>query len=454
MSSKESPEGRNRKYDLTEGNILNKLLLVALPIIGTQLILLSYNLTDMFMLGRIGSDAVAASGAAGMYMWLSNGLMLLSRMGAEIGVAQNMGGGDVSEARRYSQNSLCLAILTGLTYAAVCAFFSDPLIGFFHIQEEEVAANAKSYLSIVAVGMPATFVTAAIAGTFNGSGNSRVPFFINAVGLLLNVTLDPLFIFVFDMEVAGAAVATVIAQAVGCALSLWAVTQKSDRPFVHYLFWEKPQRRHMAQIFAWSLPVSIESILFAFLTMVLSRFVTDFGAQALAVYRVGSQIESLCWLTGVGFASAITAFVGQNYGAGEWGRIRSCWRIAIMYTSLWGATVTMILIGAGGTLFSLFLRDPELVEMGATFLRIMAISQVLSCWEASAGGSFRGLGRTLPPSIVTTVSNGLRVLLAYFLARGDLGLEGIWWSIAVGASLRGVWIFSWYLRKLRTLPVA
>jgi putative MATE family efflux protein len=454
MSKKESPEGGNRKYDLTKGDILNKLLLVALPIIGTQFILLSYNLTDMFMLGKIGSGAVAASGAAGMYLWLSNGLMLLGRMGAEIGVAQNMGRGDISEARRYSQNSLCLAILTGLAYAAVCAFFPDPLIGFFHIQEEEVASNAKSYLSIVAMGMPAAFVTAAIAGTFNGFGNSRVPFFINTAGLLLNVTLDPLFIFVFEMGVPGAAVATVIAQAVGCALSLWALTRKRDRPFDRYLFWEGPQRRRVAQIFVWSLPVSIESTLFTLLTMILSRFVAGFGMRALAVYRVGSQIESLCWLAGVGFASAITAFVGQNYGAGEWGRIRDCWRIAITYTSLWGAAVTVILVGAGGTLFGLFLRDPELVEMGATFLRIMAISQVLGCWEASAGGSFRGLGKTLPPSIVTTVSNGLRVPLAYFLARGGLGLEGIWWGIALGASLRGIWIFSWYLQKLRTLPAA
>jgi Na+-driven multidrug efflux pump len=210
----------------------------------------------------------------------------------------------------------------------------------------------------------------------------------------------------------------------------------------------------VAQILTWSLPVSLESILFAFLTMILSRFVAAYGARAMAVYRVGSQIESLCWLAGLGFASAITAFVGQNCGAGEWGRIRGCWRIAVAYTSLWGAMVTLILAGAGGALFGLFLRDPELVRMGAIFLRVMAVSQVLSCWEASAAGSFRGLGNTLPPSIVTTVSNGLRVPLAYFLAQSGMGVEGIWWGIAAGASLRGIWIFSWYLRKLRTLPSA
>jgi putative MATE family efflux protein len=326
------------------------------------------------------------------------------------------------------------------------------LIDFFQIQESTVAADAKRYLSVVALGMPATFMTAAIAGTFNGAGNSRATFLVNATGLGLNVILDPLFIFVFDMGVVGAATATAIAQNVACVASFLALTRKSDRPFERYPFFERPRQRRVAQILKWSLPIGLENNLFTFFTMIISRFAADFGARTLAVYRVGTQIESLCWLTCVGFASAITAFVGQNYGAGKWERIRRCWRIAVFSTSLWGAAITFILITAGKYLFALFLPESELVEMGAAFLQISAVCQIIACWEASAAGSFRGLGDTLPPSIVTIVSSALRVPLAYVLAHHGLGPEGLWWGITLGASLRGTWLFVWYLKKLRTLP--
>jgi putative MATE family efflux protein len=442
---------RDQKYDLTQGSIVGKLLMIATPIIGTQFLLFSYNLVDMFMLGRIGSDAVASAGAAGMYMWLANGLMYLGRMGAEIGVAQSFGRGEPEEAGKYSQNSLCLAGIIGLSYALICYFLAAPLIGFFRIREISVAADAVCYLATAAVGMPFAFITATAAGTFNGSGNSRVPFLINLAGLLCNVVLDPLFIFTFGMGVTGAAQATVVAQILAGTLSLAALARKKDRPFQRYPFNGKIEARRLLQILKWSLPVGLESNLFAFFSMILSRFVAGFGAPAIAVYRLGSQLEAMCWLACVGFASAITAFVGQNCGAGEWARIRSCFRIALLCTSLWGLLVTVVLFFFGSTLFGLFLPDPALVKMGGVFLRIMAVSQILSCFECTAAGSFRGLGKTLPPSIVTTVCNGLRVLLGYFLAHNaGWGAEGIWWGITLGAAARGIWITLWYVFEVHT----
>ncbi len=442
----------NGKYDLTQGGILNKLLLVALPIIGTQLILMGYNLTDMFLLGRVGSDAVAASGSAGMYLWLSNGLMLLGRMGAEIGVSQNIGRGDLEAARRFSQNSMFLAVVFGLSFGAICAFFRNPLIGFFNIREAVVVGDAKRYLLITALGMPATFISAAVIGTFNGSGNSRVPFFVNSTGLLMNVILDPIFIFLFKMGVAGAAVATVIAQYTACALLLRALLAREDRPFGRYIFLEKPDVRKITQILKWSVPIGTESVLFTVLVMLISRVVADFGAEAIAVYRVGTQIESLCWLICIGFSTAITAFIGQNFGADKWDRVRACFRIAFLTVSSWGVVVTVILVALGGALFHFFLPDPELVEMGRSFLRILAVCQIPGCFEAVSAGAFRGLGKTLPPSITSITSNALRVPLAYALAR-SMGLNGIWLAITLGATLRGVWVLVWFLREMKRRPV-
>ncbi len=438
---------RNRKYDLTQGGILNRLLLVALPIIGMQFIQMSYNLTDMFLLGRVGGDAVAASAVAGMYMWLSGGLMLIGRMGAEIGVAQNMGRGDSDTAEKYARDSLFVATALGLLYGFVCVAFNGILVDFFRVREPHIALDAKRYLAVVGLAMPMTFVSAAVAGTFNGSGNSRVPFFINATGLGLNVVLDPLFIFALNMGVVGAAVATTIAQTAVCALSLWAVARKKDRPFGRFAFFGVPERRTIAQALRWSLPIAVESVLFTFFGMFISRMTAAYGASALAVYRVGSQIESLCWLTCIGFATALTAFVGQNCGAGKWDRIRACSRVAFVSISAWGALVTLILATMGEALFRLFLPDPVLTEMGGAFLSILALCQIPGCLEAASAGFFRGVGRTLPPSLVSIASNGLRVPLAWALAQGGLGLRGIWVGVTLGAVVRGSWVFLWFVRS-------
>lgn len=450
--TKDPDSKKNAKYDLTRGGILDKLLLVAMPIIGTQLVQMTYNLTDIFMLGRVGSDAVAASGSAGMFIWLSNGLMLLGRMGAEIGVAQNMGRGDAESARRFSQNSLFLAACVGLIYAFVCMFFSHNLIGFFGIREAHVAVDAAGYLSIVAVAMPGMFVNAAVVGTFNGSGNSRTPFFINMTGLFLNIILDPIFIFVLGLGVAGAAIATAIAQTCVCVLMLRALVRRHDRPFEKFIFLERPQVERIARILKWSVPICVESVLFTFFSMFISRSVASFGAGAIAVYRVSSQIESLCWLTCIGFSTAITAFVGQNYGAGEYGRIRSGVRVSYAAVSVWGAMVTVILVFAGGELFAFFLPDPILTEMGRTFLRILSFCQILGCLEAASSGSFRGLGKTLPPSIVSITCNALRVPLAWALSLTPLGLNGIWIGMMLGAAMRGALLTPWFLRTLKKLP--
>jgi putative MATE family efflux protein len=435
----------NKKYDLTQGKILDKLILVALPIIGTQLVMMSYNLVDMFLLGRVGSDAVAASGMAGMYMWFSNGILLIGRMGAEIGVAQNLGRHDEESARKFSLNSMFLAVSSGLAFAIVCLAFSSSLIGFFNVREAHVAKSAANYLSIVALGMPFTFISAAAAGTFNGSGNSRVPFLINSSGLILNAALDPIFIFSLGLGVEGAAIATVIAQAAGCSMSLVALKTKKDRPFEHYAFFMKPEPRYITRILRWSVPIAMESMLFTFFTLVVSRFVAAFGAGAIAVYRVGTYIESLCWLTGIGVSTAVTAFVGQNYGAGKPERIGGGCRAALAASCLWGALVTALLLTAGGHLFWFFLPDPALIDGGRSFLRIIAICQIFGCLEAVASGAFRGFGRTLPPSIVSIASNALRIPIAYALSRGILGINGIWFGITISASLRGTWAFVWFL---------
>lgn len=438
--------------DLTQGGIVGRLLLVALPLMGTQLMQMAYNLTDMFWLGRLSSDAVAASGTAGMYLWLSGGLLFIGRMGAEIGVSQYLGRGDRDTARDYSQNAMLACIVLGIAFAIPLVIFNRPLIGFFNIPETHVAAAAADYLIITGIAIPATYVSATVAGTFNASGNSRTPFFINAVGLITNIILDPVLIFTAGMGITGAAVATSFAQFVVCALSIVAIKWKRTRPVGRYAFFIRPDWEKIRQIFRWSLPIAMENLFFTLLAMITSRFVAAFGAGAIAVQKVGSQVESLSWLIAGGYSSALTAFVGQNYGAGKWGRIRESVRLSTIFMALWGLAVSVLIFFAGGPLIGIFLSEPALIKIGASYLAILAVSQAFTTLEGVGAAGFRGTGRTLPPSIASISSNAFRVVLAWALSRTSLGLDGIWWGVTIGAMLRGAWIYLWYLYMLRSQP--
>lgn len=441
------------RYDLTQGGILQKLVALAVPIMGANLVQMAYNLADMFWLGRLGSGAVAASGTVGIFMWLSMALQHFGSKGAEIGVAQNLGRGEGATARGYGQSAFTLSLILGVLFGGFLLIFRVPLVGFFQIQEAQVVQDAQTYLGIVSCGIPFTYVGAAVMGCFSGSGNTLTPFYISAVCLGLNMVLDPLLIFTAGMGIAGAAVATVAAQALSCILMVLALKRYDHPAFFGFRLFATPRRSHLVRIFRWAAPIAVESFFFTFLVMIVSRFVAAFGAGAIATQRIGSQVESLSWLIAGGFSSAFTAYVGQNYGAGRWRRIHRGFAISTASMVVWGLLVTCLLYFGAGAIFALFLPgEPETVAAGAGYLRILAACQLLGCLEPIAAGAFRGMGRTLPPSLVSILVCGARTIAAWALCQTALGLNGIWWALSLGAAARGLILFVCYLVYAARLP--
>ncbi len=441
--------------DLTQGGILKKIMLVAMPIMGTQLLQMTYNLTDMFWLGRMEDSvaAVAASGLAGMFLWLGMALLIIGRTGAEIGVSQNLGAGDRAEALQYAQGGVRMALVLGVVYGLVLVTLSWQLVGLLQVQEADVHAGAASYLRIAGIGIPFTYVSASVTGGLNGAGNSRLGFWANATGLAVNMVLDPLMILVWGWGVRGAAIATVIAQAIVCVLLVTLAKRHPTRPFDGFRVFGPFSGERSRQILKWSVPVAVESAAFTMLAMVVTGMVSSsFGASAVAVQRVGSQVESLSWLIGGGFSSAVAAYMGQNYGAGKWRRIRRGYRLSLGVMLGWMAIVTLILVFAGRWLFSLFLREPpHLVDMGAEYLLILSGCQLFMALEGTCAGTFRGVGKTLPPSIASIASNLLRPALCWALAQ-RMGLNGFWLGITLSAALRGTMMFIWFSIYQRKLP--
>jgi len=441
------------KFNLTQGSILKKLVTMAMPIMATSFFQMAFNLADMFWLGRLGSDAVAAAGTAGLFFWLSMALIFIGRMGAQIGVSQNMGKGDPKAAKGFAQNSFAVSLVLGVAFTTVILIFPNQLLGFFDL-EADVALQARQYLVTTAFALPFIFAHQVISGAFIGFGNTKIPFYINSLGLAVNIAITPLFIFTFDMGIVGAGIATVIASALNLTLKVYAMKWYKKRPFPDYRILAKPDGASVRQIFKWGAPIGIESALFTMLFMIVTRLVSDFGTGALAAQRVGSQVESLAWMMAGGFSSAITAFMGQNFGAKKYGRMRKAYKLSLMVMGSYGAFIGIVLFVFAAPLVGIFLEDPDYIVFGVEYLRVFAFTQLLFCMEEVAAGSFRGRGLTYKPTVVSITCNILRVAMAYIMVFVfDFGLIGIWIGIAISVTIRSSWMIIWYkINQAKSLP--
>lgn len=435
-----------KEYDLTKGSILNKLLIIASPLMATQLFQMAYNLIDMFFVGRISSDAVAATGAAGMFLWLSVAFFIVGATGASIGVSQNKGRGDMEKARKFADNALFIALVLGTLFATAMILFTDFFIGLVGIREPHVARDAVIYLRVISFAFPIIFINNAITGAFNGSGNAKLPFYCKMGGLILNVIISPILIFVLNWGVLGAAVATAIGHGVTGIMLLVMIRHPKMSPFEDFTFRRAvvPEKEIIKQIVKWTVPVFLESASFTMLTMIIMNMIASFGSDAMATKQIGTQVEALTWLIGGGFATAFTSFVGQNYGAKKIERIKEGFKIAASVQIAWGLLVTLIMVFGGRFIFGLFTDNESIIISGITYLRISAFVQITGCLDGVCTGAFRGMGKTLPPSITTTTFNTLRVFIAYGLSLTPLGLYGVFIGAVSGIFLRNVGIIIWY----------
>ncbi|MCL2619759.1 MAG: MATE family efflux transporter [Defluviitaleaceae bacterium] len=440
------------KYDLTQGPIFKKLLKLSLPIMATSLFQSAYDMTNMFWLSRLGEEYLASAGLANQFIWLSFSLIMLCRIGAEIGVSQNMGKGEPETAKAFAQNGFMLALISGALFSVFLITLRVPLLSLLNIENPYLAEQAALFLGVSALALPLTFGHFVITGIFSGFGNTRVPFIINSVALSLNIGLAPVFIFVLDMGMVGAAVSIIVSNAFNISAKIWAMTKYKDRPFKDFKPFGKIVSGKIGQISRWGVPVALENLLFNFSFMLMTFVIVSFGDFAVSGHQVGMRVESLSFMVGGGFASAITAFIGQNFGAKKWGRVRRTVRVAYIFMGAYGLIIACILFFGAEAFVSLFLEYPESIQIAANYLRILAPAQILFCIEGVAAGSFRGRGLTMKPTIASVSSNVIRIILVFALAATALGIDGVWVAIAIAMTVRSVWLLVWHFINMKKLP--
>ncbi|PVX50844.1 putative MATE family efflux protein [Balneicella halophila] len=464
---------------LTKGNISSQLVKLAIPVILTSFVQMSYNLVDMAILGSLGSEIVSGVGTAFYIVWVGRSIIFFTKLGGEVNIAQSIGRDNLPDALKYIRNATTTALLLSSVYAFFIYLMAPDIIGLFGIENPKINEASVKYLSIVAIGMPFSYTNLSFTGTYNGIGNTKIPLLVTSIGLGINLVLDPCLILGWGpfpkWGVAGAAYATVISQMIVFVTFLLILYFK--QPFKTRLYFLPLHKFHfdlqyLNRIFKIGGPLSLQSLFLAFVTMVMAKIVINAAhgdGRPISVQSIGAQIEALSWMTASGFATALGTFTGQNYGAENWERIRKGFFTALKLGIGFGIVATYLFIFHGDFIFGLFIspEESEIYNLGVVYLLILSISQAFMCLEIISSGAFNGIGRSVPVAITSVSINVARIPLA-LLFTGSLAwalpefssyipqelvpITGVWWSYNITSILKGVILFIGFLLILKKRP--
>ncbi|MDY0139387.1 MAG: MATE family efflux transporter [Candidatus Izemoplasmatales bacterium] len=428
-------------YNVTEGPILKKMLLLALPILLTTLSQIAYNLTDIFWIGRVDSigmdqtNAVAAVGTVSYLTWFAFGFILIAKIGTSVKVSHAVGKKEIEKVNVFAANGLLLEAFLGIILAISILIFKDEFLSIFNIETPQIVEYALMYIPIIGGFIFIQFIVNGFVAINEGLGQTKINLLVLAIGFVFNMILDPLLILVFKLGITGAAIATVSSQAV--TLIVFIFIYKKHNPNIKIFRLKNLNVNALKEIVGIGLPVGLQSMLFTVISIYIAREVFAFGPNVVAGQRVGVQIEQLTWMISSGFQSAITVFVGQNFGAKEFARIkRSVFDISLVLIP-YALVISLMLVLIPEQLMRIFISEDSTVNAGVTYLTILSISQVFMIIESIGAGFFNGIGKSYIPSIVGIVGNSIRIPFVIILTK-TLFEKGIWWSLNISSVFKAV----------------
>lgn len=427
--------------------LITEVLKLAIPAIGSSFLMLAYNLIDLGFIGKLGSGAVAAVGSAGFYLHLGWAVSSIIIVGAGIKISHAIGGKNNRLAIKYIDTSTKTMFILGISFFVVVLVLRYPLIGFFNLNDAIVEASAINYLIIVCFGGIFTFMNFLFTGIMTAYGNSKTPFYFNAVGIGLNIILDPIFIFSLDWGVEGAAIATVISQ-----LLVFTLFAKNSGNIINLknVNWSI-SKTLFVQILKLGFSPALQRIIFSLVAIIMARIISDWGTTAIAVQKVGVQIEAIFFMIAAGFGTAISTLTGQAFGAHKYRKQWDIYRIGFFFVSVIGFVSGFLFIAYPEQIFSIIIDEPESVEMGAGYLQILGYSQIFMCLELLTTGAFYGWGKTIIPAVISMILTGLRIPLALiFIAKISNTVDSVWWSISISSIAKGIILTSLFIYMITT----
>ncbi len=424
------------------------LFTLALPIIIGMLVQSLYNIVDTIYVGRLGADAIAALTFAFPIFFILIALNAGIGVGMGSRISRYLGGKNRTAAENTAMHGVFISLGLGVIIFVLGMIFLEPLFSLFGAHDA-VLEMSISYMSIILMGVFFMFPAFVMSNIFIAQGDTRTPMVVQIIALVLNIFMDPLFIFVFDMGVGGAALATVLSFTINLIIFLFLLKRRSYlklriRSFTPSLFILK-------EIVRVGIPASTTMMLMSFSFMFLNRFMAHFGTDHVAMFGIVFRLNSLAFMPISGFAMGAMTLVAMFYGAGRYDLLKGIiWfavRIGVGFTAFMGALFFIFP--------SLFLRiftpDQSLISMGIPYVRIVVFELPFFAMSLFISRTLQGMGLGIPGLVINSVRMILVAVPLAYLFVFVLGYGYLYIAVAtvIGASLSMVIAVIWLTVKLR-----
>ena len=422
------------QLDLTEGKVVSRLVRFAAPLMAGNLLQQLYNVADTFIVGKyLGDEALAAVGSSYTLMVFLTSILIGLCMGSGVYLSIQFGKKDQDAFQEGCFISFLLIAVITLVINGAVYLGVDLIMELMNIPPE-VYAMMREYLWVIFAGLSATFLYNYLSSCLRAVGNSVVPLIFLCLSALLNIGLDILFVTVLDRGVAGAAQATVIAQyasAAGLLVYYLCCCRELHVSRANAVF----RWRTLRTIVNFSALTCIQQSIMNLGILMVQGLVNSFGTTVMSAFAVAVKVDTLAYSPVQDFGNAFSTFVAQNHGANKRERIGLGMKRAVQAVVLFCAVVSGVVFALAEQLMGLFVKDgsQEVIAVGAEYLRIEGTFYFLIGLLFLFYGYFRAVGQPAVSVVLTVVSLGTRVALAYLLSGLPfLGVRGIWMSVPIG----------------------
>lgn len=426
--------------DLTKGNVTKTMLIFAAPMILGNLLQQCYNIADSLIVGRfLGADALGAVGSAYTLMTFLTSVLIGLCMGSGSLFSFYFGKNETGSLHNSAIVSFCF--IGSITVVMNIAVFAgiDGILKLLKVPDA-VYGMMREYVFVIFMGIVFVFLYNYFAYLLRAMGDSVTPLLFLGAAALLNIGLDLLFITKFSWGIRGAAVATVIAQGfsglgIGCYVLLKEVFGRGAGQFGKGVSRDKNRKTYLREVIRFSMAACVQQSVMNFGILMIQGLVNSFGTAVMAAFAAAVKIDTLAYMPAQEFANAYSIFISQNYGAGEKKRIKKGTRSAIIVSVAFCLVISCLVYIMSPQFMEIFVKstETEIIGIGTGYLRIEGAFYWGIGLLFLLYGYFRGNGRPEISVVLTVISLGTRVLLAYALSPyPSIGVYGIWWAIPIG----------------------
>ncbi|KFX54530.1 MATE family efflux transporter [Clostridium botulinum] len=422
--------------DMTTGNPSKLIFKFALPMILGNIFQQVYNLVDTIVVGKfVGAHALAAIGSSFSIVVFITSIIIGLAMGANVILAQFYGSNVKDKFKIVSITSFLFIGAVTLVLMILSLNSIDFLLTIFNMPEELIM-DSKAYLIIILSGLGFTFIYNLATAMLRSVGDSKRPLYFLIISSIINVILDLVFVINFNLGVKGVALATIIAQGISALLSCIYVYTKLS--FIRFTKKDLKLDKDILKLVAkYSILTSIQQSIMNFGILIVQGLVNTFGVTVMAAFAAGVKVDSIAYMPVQDFGNAFSTYVAQNKGAEKFERIKKGIISSVKMIITFCLVTSSLILVFSKNIMLLFVdeKEEEIIKLGVQYISVVAVFYVLIGFLFMFYGLYRGLGMLKISIILTVISLGTRVGLAYVLSATLLGACGIWWSIPIGWAL-------------------